>query len=101
MGQNIRDICDRGSPPLSSSSIPTRAPTPSRADEVRPTLRLKPNADRRLRGGHPWIYANEIQTGPETRALARGALVAIAAADGTPLGVAGFNPGALIAGRML
>ena len=62
---------DHGGSPDASSSNPT-AQTSDIADD-RPRLTLKPGAERRLLGGHPWVYANEIQAGAETRALPPGA----------------------------
>ncbi|HVJ34429.1 MAG TPA: hypothetical protein VM639_16345, partial [Dongiaceae bacterium] len=38
----------------------------------RAVLRLKPGGDRRLLTGHPWIYSNEIDMTPETKALTPG-----------------------------
>lgn len=80
------------------TSTPSASPPPF---DDRPLIRLKPGAERRLRGGHPWVYANEIAADAQSRALPPGALARIEDAQGRSLGLAGFNPHALIAGRML
>jgi len=67
----------------------------------RATLRLKPGGDRRLLTGHPWIYSNEIEMTPETKALTPGVVVTVLRGDGKPLGTALFNPKPLISARLL
>ncbi len=66
-----------------------------------PVVRLNPGKHKRVAGGHPWAFSNEVQMTPGTRALERGSLVRMVTADATPLGVAMFNPHSLIAARML
>ncbi len=66
----------------------------------RPTLRLLPGHDKRVRAGSPWIYSNEISTGAEARKIAPGAPVRIETDKGNPLGIAAFNVHALIAARL-
>ena len=44
-----------------------------------PVLRMRPGRDERLRAGHPWVYANEIQMSPAARALAPGGVDRVAA----------------------
>ena len=67
----------------------------------RPVLRLKPKAERRLLLGHPWVFSNELEMPPETKALEPGALVRLETHNGRPLGVASFNRHTLIAARVL
>jgi 23S rRNA (cytosine1962-C5)-methyltransferase len=59
-----------------------------------------PGRDKRVRGGSPWIYSNEIAIGGEAKKIAPGTLVRIETAEGKPLGIAGFNVHALIAARL-
>ncbi len=66
-----------------------------------PVLRLKPRTHKRLVAGHPWVYSNELEMDGAARALARGALVRIATADGRLLGTGMFNAHSLIALRLL
>ncbi len=66
-----------------------------------PTVRLQPQRHKRARTGYPWIFSNEIQMDNAAKALARGALVQLAASHGEPLGTAFFNPHTLIAARIL
>ncbi|HVJ40296.1 MAG TPA: class I SAM-dependent rRNA methyltransferase [Dongiaceae bacterium] len=67
----------------------------------RAVLRLKPGGDRRLLTGHPWIYSNEIDMTPETKALTPGIVVTVLRSDGKQLGTALFNPKPLISARLL
>lgn len=62
-------------------------------------LTLRRGHDRRVRGGHPWIFSNEIDSldGPAEP----GAAVEIVAADGQRLGAGYYNPHSLIAARLL
>src|SRR5690606_21886640 len=80
----------------------TARPEPVRADPaVRPTVRLLPGRHKRLKGGHPWVYSNEIAMDQAAKALAPGTLVRLATAAGEALGTALFNPRTLIAARLL
>ncbi|GAB2728697.1 class I SAM-dependent rRNA methyltransferase [Halomonas garicola] len=65
-------------------------------------LRLKKNADRRLKAGHLWIYSNEVDT-RETplKAFQAGELARVEASNGRALGVAYVNPGSLICARVM
>ncbi|HEX3602566.1 MAG TPA: class I SAM-dependent rRNA methyltransferase [Steroidobacteraceae bacterium] len=67
-----------------------------------PVLRLKRNEDRRLHGGHLWIFSNEVDTAqtplPKFKA---GELVRVLAHNDRALGLAYVNPKSLIAARML
>ena len=69
--------------------------------EPRPVVRLLPGRQKRLRAGHPWAYANEIEMSADARALPPGTLVRLESADGRALGAAMFNPRALAAVRRL
>jgi 23S rRNA (cytosine1962-C5)-methyltransferase len=62
---------------------------------------LRAGEDRRIRGGHPWVFSNEILMDADTKAIAAGALVLVRAAGGEALGVATFNLHSLIAARLL
>ncbi|TDR50671.1 SAM-dependent methyltransferase [Halomonas ventosae] len=66
------------------------------------SLRLKKNADRRLKAGHLWLYSNEIdtQTTP-IKEIEAGAQVVVEAANGKAMGVAYVNPHSLICARMV
>ena len=64
-------------------------------------LRLKPDADRRLRLGHLWVYANEFDGKLGTLGLTPGDCVELVSAKSQSLGVAYVNPNVLIAGRLL
>jgi 23S rRNA (cytosine1962-C5)-methyltransferase len=66
-----------------------------------PTVRLKAKEGRRLRGGAPWAYSNEIDMNAATRALAPGTVVNVAGDDGREFGTGYFNPNSLIAVRLL
>lgn len=65
-------------------------------------LRLKKNADRRLKAGHLWLYSNEIDTeATPLKGVEPGAQAIIEAASGKPLGVAYVNPHSLICARVV
>ncbi|MFQ5973317.1 MAG: class I SAM-dependent rRNA methyltransferase [Alphaproteobacteria bacterium] len=66
-----------------------------------PLVRMKEGRERRLKAGHPWAYANEIEMDADARALPPGTLTRIARGDGTALGVGFFNPHPLIAFRLI
>ena len=66
------------------------------------TLRLKKNADRRLKAGHLWLYSNEVDTAvTPLRDLEPGAQVIVEAANGKAMGVAYVNPNSLICARVV
>jgi 23S rRNA (cytosine1962-C5)-methyltransferase len=65
-----------------------------------PSIHLLPGRDRRLRAGHPWIYANEIRMDEAARALPPGSVVALLQ-EGKALALGHFNPHSLIASRVL
>ncbi len=66
-----------------------------------PSLRLKSNSDRRLKGGHLWVFSNEVDIAqtPLT-ALQAGQEVVIETAQGKPLGLATVSPNNLICARL-
>ncbi|MEX0696299.1 MAG: RlmI/RlmK family 23S rRNA methyltransferase, partial [Dongiaceae bacterium] len=35
----------------------------------RPTVTLRPGAHRRVAGGHPWVYSNEVEMDAAAKAL--------------------------------
>ncbi|MGM0982846.1 MAG: class I SAM-dependent rRNA methyltransferase [Pseudomonadota bacterium] len=66
------------------------------------SLRLKKNADRRLKAGHLWLYSNEIDTqATPIKEIEPGAQVVVEAANGKAMGVAYVNPHSLICARMV
>jgi 23S rRNA (cytosine1962-C5)-methyltransferase len=62
---------------------------------------MRPGTDKRVAGGHPWAYSNEIEMNDAAKALPSGELVTLLRADGRTLGAAMFNPHSLIAARVL
>ncbi|MDE2514379.1 MAG: class I SAM-dependent rRNA methyltransferase [Alphaproteobacteria bacterium] len=66
-----------------------------------PVVTLLPGRHKRAEQGHPWVYSNEIQMDKAAKALPPGSLVRLAAVSGKPLGVATFNPHALVAARIV
>jgi 23S rRNA (cytosine1962-C5)-methyltransferase len=67
----------------------------------RPTVRLQPRHDARVRHGHPWAFSNEIMMDAEAKAIAPGTPVTLTTAGGERMGVAFFNPHTLISARVL
>ena len=67
----------------------------------RPAVRLRPGAHRRLVGGHPWVYSNEIEMDAAAREAPPGSVVRLVAHQGQDLGTAFFNRQTLIAARLL
>lgn len=66
------------------------------------TLQLRENADRRLRGGHVWIYSNEVDTKVNSlKQYQMGEQVVVINSKGKALGIAYLNPNTLICGRMV
>lgn len=64
-------------------------------------LRLKPREERRLRGGHVWIYSNEIDTdATPLKGFEPGEEAILENAQGRPLGRVLVNPQALICARL-
>lgn len=66
-----------------------------------PRIRLLPGRHRRIAGGHPWAYSNELEMTAEATAMAPGSLVVLETHSGEAVGVAGFNAHSLIAARLI
>ena len=67
-----------------------------------PSLRLKANADRRLRNGHLWVYSNEIDVAATPlHGFKAGDQAILEAAGGKPLGIVAMSPNNLICARLL
>lgn len=65
-------------------------------------LVLKKNEGRRLRGGHPWIFSNEINTTlSPLKSFTAGEEVLVLGHDKAVLGVGYVNPHSLIAARLV
>ncbi|MAB23595.1 class I SAM-dependent rRNA methyltransferase [Pseudomonas neustonica] len=66
-----------------------------------PSLRLKHNSERRIRGGHLWVFSNEVDTAqtPLTE-LQLGQEVQLETSTGKPLGLACVSPNNLICARL-
>lgn len=66
------------------------------------TLFLNKGAERRVRGGHLWVYSNEVDTKRSSlKAFEMGQQVNVADASGTIIGVALMNPQHLICARIV
>jgi len=67
-----------------------------------PRVQLKKGEGRRIRGGHPWIYSNEIATGvTPLKTFSPGQEVVVEAHDKSFVGTGYINPHSLIAGRIM
>lgn len=67
-----------------------------------PVLVLNPQADRRLKLGHLWIYSNEVDTTKSPlKSFAMGQQALVTTNSGKPLGIALVNPNGLICGRLV
>lgn len=67
-----------------------------------PVLRLKRGEERRLRGGHPWVFSNEVDTAvTPLSGFAPGSLCSVADSRGQQVGWGYVNPHALICARLL
>lgn len=75
---------------------------PTGGEEALPELRLQPGEERRIEGGHLWVFSNEVDTArtPLT-AFAPGAHARVVSAKGKFLGWAYVNPRTLICARIL
>ena len=71
------------------------------SESARPVVRILPGRGRRVRGGHPWAYSNEIEMTSEAKALSPGSVVTLGDAGGGVIGTALFNPRPLISARLL
>lgn len=56
---------------------------------------------RRVRGGSPWIFSNEIRMDESARAIPPGSIVNVRTQDGRAVGTGYFNPRTLIGVRLL
>jgi 23S rRNA (cytosine1962-C5)-methyltransferase len=66
-----------------------------------PQVRVLAGRHKRITGGHPWAFSNELEMTAEAKALPPGSLVVLASHSGEAIGVAGFNPHSLIAARLI
>ena len=66
-----------------------------------PQIRILPGRHKRITGGHPWAFSNELDMTAEAKALPPGGLVVLANHAGEAVGVAGVNPNSLIAARLI
>ena len=66
------------------------------------SLRLKNKADRRLRGGHVWVYSNEVDVAATPlKQFQAGEQVRVESAQGKCLGIAMVSPNNLICARLV
>jgi len=65
-----------------------------------PCVDIKRDAERRLRKGHLWVYANELSVAPAKSDVGAGQVVALSL-NKRAFGVGYFNPASLIAVRIL
>jgi 23S rRNA (cytosine1962-C5)-methyltransferase len=63
-------------------------------------ITLKKNAERRIRGGHLWIFSNEVQS-PPVKSIDPGAICEIRAFNDEFIGMGYANPNSLITARIL
>jgi 23S rRNA (cytosine1962-C5)-methyltransferase len=63
-----------------------------------PRVKLKPAKEYPIRGGHPWIFSNAIESAPQADA---GDLVAVFSSGAQPLGIGMMNPSNSIRIRMI
>jgi 23S rRNA (cytosine1962-C5)-methyltransferase len=67
-----------------------------------PSIRLKKNEERRLRGGHSWIFSNEVDiSATPLKIFGAGDLAIVESSRGQALGIAYVNPASLICARLL
>jgi 23S rRNA (cytosine1962-C5)-methyltransferase len=65
-------------------------------------IRLKDKCDRRIRGGHLWVYSNEIDTqATPLKNFSAGEQAVLESANGKVVGVVYLNPNSLICGRLI
>jgi 23S rRNA (cytosine1962-C5)-methyltransferase len=77
----------------------TNLPVPSLPATPLPTIRVQAGRHKRAFFGHPWLYSNEVHIDNSTKKIAPGTIVRVLMEDGTPMGLASFNPHTLIAAR--
>ncbi|MCI4660973.1 MAG: class I SAM-dependent rRNA methyltransferase [Neomegalonema sp.] len=85
---------------MSEKPSPSDPQTPSLGDE-RSIVRLRPKTGKRLFGGAPWAYQNELVLDRRTKALAPGAIVTLEDADRVAVGTAALNTESKISIRLL
>lgn len=67
-----------------------------------PSLRLKANAERRLRAGHLWVYSNEVDVAATPLNLFQpGDQAILEMSNGKPLGIVALSPQNLICARLI
>lgn len=67
-----------------------------------PSLRLKANAERRLRAGHLWVYSNEVDVAATPLSLFQpGDQAILEMSNGKPLGIVALSPQNLICARLI
>lgn len=65
-------------------------------------LRLKKNADKRLRAGHLWIYSNEVDiVATPLNGFTAGQQAVVETSTGKQIGIVTVNPNTLICGRVV
>ncbi|WGH77856.1 RSP_2647 family RNA methyltransferase [Jannaschia ovalis] len=70
--------------------------------DTRPVLRLKPKADaRRIRHGHPWVFADDIVADRRSRAIPPGTIAVLEDAERNPLAAVAATMESRIAARVL
>lgn len=67
----------------------------------RPSVHLKSSEERRILGGHPWVYSNELQPSQDLKSIKPGSIVTLRQADGKPIALTFFNSKSLISGRVI
>ena len=83
-------------PPMIDIAAP-----PAPAATALPEIRLQPERHKRVRGGHPWVFSNEVDTtATPLTAFAPGQIVQLSSDRGRFLGYAYVNPGTLISARL-
>ena len=87
--------------PAASAAAPSPVTAPASVTGALPEIRLQTGRHKRVRGGHPWVYSNEVQMDAAAKALPPGGLVRLVSDNGKRLGVATFNPHPLISARLL
>lgn len=68
--------------------------------QSRPAISLKKGEEKRIKGGHLWVFSNEINT-ESARDIGAGTLCDLMDAQGKALGMGYYNPHSLIALRLL
>lgn len=69
--------------------------------QVLPRVVLNPAQEKRLLGGHDWVFSNEIKQVVAEKKPEAGDLAVVVTSSGHELGLAFYHPNSLIAARML